>query len=115
MGMVGSAAVGTIAAGSGSLYADADLVEVVVVAVGLGSDVVVGVGLDQGLKEVLVGYGASCLAEVHLFLITAPTLTMNTSGQGPLLEDGGTIAGVMEMRQEEEFEGVYLTKQAVRT
>ena len=65
--------------------------DVVTAAVGLGSDVIVGDGLDQGLKEALVGYGASCLGEVHLFLVPAPTLTMNSSGQGPMLEDGGQL------------------------
>ena len=80
--------------------------EVVVVAVGLGSDVVVGIGLDQGLEEVLVEYRASCLAKVHLFLVPAQALTMDSSGQGPLVEDGDNRRAIV-MRQEEVFEGVY--------
>ena len=45
--------------------------DVVTVAVGLGSGVVVGVGLDQGFKEVLLEYGANGLAEDHLSLVPA--------------------------------------------
>ena len=52
----------------------ADVIVVVVmdaVVIGVGSDVVVVVGLDQGLKEAIDWYGACGLAEVHLLLVSA--------------------------------------------
>ena len=45
--------------------------DVVTTAVGLGSDGVVGVRLDQGFEEVLLEYGANGHAEDHLSLVPA--------------------------------------------
>ena len=45
--------------------------DAVTIVAGLGSDVVVGVGLDHGLEEALIGSGADGLAEDHLLLVPA--------------------------------------------
>ena len=45
--------------------------DAVTIVAGLGSDVIVGVGLDYGPEEALVGYGADGLAEDHLWLVSA--------------------------------------------
>ena len=45
--------------------------DVVTATVGLWSDVVVGIGLDQGFEEALLEYGANGLAEYHLSLVPA--------------------------------------------